>query len=200
MDRQARLKYEREYALRPGKKEARAKYMRFRRAAYRLANPLKPKQTESEKAAKAKASKASYYLRNKEKHRKDADIWRQKNKKKVAEYSKRYAASNRDIVLKASKKYRLTNKSYYYAKTMERIARKRMAIPKWANQFFMEEAYDLAARRSKLKTGGISKWHVDHIVPLQSPLVCGLHVHNNLQVIPGKENLAKGNRSWPDMP
>ena len=44
------------------------------------------------------------------------------------------------------------------------------------------------------------QWHVDHIVPLQSPIVCGLHTIENLQVIPGALNLAKGNRMWPQMP
>ena len=44
------------------------------------------------------------------------------------------------------------------------------------------------------------KWEVDHIVPLQSKLVCGLHVHNNLQVITALENIKKHNKVWPDMP
>lgn len=42
--------------------------------------------------------------------------------------------------------------------------------------------------------------HVDHVVPLRSPLVCGLHVQTNLAILEAGPNRAKGNRVWPDMP
>lgn len=38
------------------------------------------------------------------------------------------------------------------------------------------------------------------MVPLNSPLVCGLHWWANIQLMPIEENNVKANFSWPDMP
>jgi len=43
-------------------------------------------------------------------------------------------------------------------------------------------------------------YDVDNIVPIKHKLVCGLHVEQNVQVIPSNINQSKGNRHWPDMP
>lgn len=42
--------------------------------------------------------------------------------------------------------------------------------------------------------------NVDHVVPLSSPLVCGLHVPWNLEIIPRLANAKKSNKWWPGAP
>lgn len=72
----------------------------------------------------------------------------------------------------------------------------RRARPSWANRAALR-AFWLESRRRTAETG--VQHSVDHIVPLIHPLVCGLHVENNLRIIPLAENIRKSNNTWPDM-
>jgi hypothetical protein len=79
------------------------------------------------------------------------------------------------------------------ADTAKRRAAKLLRTPKWLSSddlWVIQEAYKLAALRTKM-FGFV--WHVDHIIPLQGALVSGLHVPENLQVIPWIDNIRKGN-------
>jgi hypothetical protein len=58
-------------------------------------------------------------------------------------------------------------------------------------QLVVEEAHRLRKLRNQI-TG--FEWHVDHIIPLNGKIVSGLHVWNNLQVIPKILNLTKNNK------
>jgi hypothetical protein len=81
----------------------------------------------------------------------------------------------------------------------ERYSERKSAqsTPDWINESAVLEIYREAKRLTNL-TGVVH--HVDHVVPLRSPLVCGLHWERNLQVLPATNNIRKGNRWWPDMP
>lgn len=87
-------------------------------------------------------------------------------------------------------------RSLSVAYKVERKQRRRQATPPWYDDDAVQKFYDQAARLTE-KTG-ISH-EVDHIVPLTSEFVCGLHVQDNLQVLTSFENNSKGNRYWPGM-
>jgi len=76
-------------------------------------------------------------------------------------------------------------------------ASQKQATPSWANQDKINSFYKLAKIESEKQ--GI-EIQVDHIVPLKSEIVCGLHCEANLQLLPKPDNVRKSNRTWPDMP
>ena len=80
------------------------------------------------------------------------------------------------------------NKEYDAFRSKTRKAKKMQTIPLWANEFFIKEAYQLAKIRSDAT--GI-RWCVDHIVPLVSKFVCGLHCEQNIQLLPESINQSR---------
>lgn len=129
-----------------------------------------------------------------------ADIsaaWRNNNRAYLTEYMRTWRTNNRDATNRIAKAARKRNRDRVYANNAKRRAQARNATPLWANMFFIREAYKLARLRTDMT--GIN-WEVDHVVPLRNKLVCGLHSHTNIQVIPKAINLKKRHWKWPDMP
>jgi hypothetical protein len=90
--------------------------------------------------------------------------------------------------------YHERNPDQRKAQTSLRKRRHREATPPWvtAEQKKQMRSLYLEAQRMTKITG--ERYVVDHIVPLLSECVCGLHVPWNLRVITQEENLKKSNK------
>src|SRR5437899_4133482 len=119
--------------------------------------------------------------------------WAQANKERMNRIKREWRKSHPLQKAKATRKWARANQEHLNVMAAARGKQRREATPRWANKFFIVEIYKLAALRRKVT--GVN-YTVDHIVPLRSPIVCGLHVENNLAIIPCHENLAKRNFYW----
>lgn len=138
---------------------------------------------------------------------KRAEYFKQYNQSDAGKESKReYYERNRETVIARAAARPLSEKRvgqrawkernllWVRADTKNRRRKHRQATPPWltrAQKSEMRELYKIAITMTKT-TG--EKYVVDHIVPLRSELVCGLHVPWNLRVITQEENLKKSNQ------
>jgi len=72
----------------------------------------------------------------------------------------------------------------------KRKANQLKRTPPWADMGRIKDIYS-EAHRLTTETG--VRYHVDHVIPLQGKKVSGLHVPENLQVLPAIHNLKKSN-------
>ena len=133
----------------------------------------------------------------------------QKNRDSIIERTKKYGKEHPEMRRKAAlehyhrnrtallpekreraKKFRDENPGLVRGHIHQRRKGRKLATPPWANIKAINKIYVDA--RSAAKMDGIKR-HVDHIIPLVHPLVCGLHVETNLQILTAEENMAKKN-------
>ena len=146
---------------------------------------------------KCKAQRIENYNANKDRELASGRKYKEEHKERLAkyQYDKYWAdpVAARDAMLR----YRRANPDKSRAWRMRRIAAEKQAIPLWADHDAILKAYEAADMMMQLLG---ERFEVDHVVPLQSKLVCGLHVANNLQILSMSDNRKKSNRHWPDMP
>lgn len=157
-------------------------------------------------AERVKKNYAEYYAKNIDRMRKKTADWHKNNKDiskqkykewrlktlperaaKMAEWREKNPGKSAEF----SRKWQKENLHKCRASNAKRYAAKLKAVPKWAEIELIKVVYEKAR-----KLGFV----VDHVVPLQSDVVCGLHVWANLQLLTDSENARKRNRYWPDMP
>jgi len=120
--------------------------------------------------------------------------WRSENIELHRTRCREYMAKNKEQRKDYYKVWELLNKDIRRANIRRYQARKIMAMPKWLSEDMLNDIQSFYTRAiSKEAQDGIP-YHVDHIIPLGSKTVCGLHVPWNLQVLPSIQNQIKGAR------
>jgi hypothetical protein len=131
-----------------------------------------------------KEKQRHYYKKNKEKIKQKSKKYRENNRDFFIEYQKQHYRKNKTKYQKYFKKYLQENKKAILANVSKYKANKRKATPVWANNKLIQNIYKNCPEG----------FHVDHIYPLRSPIMCGLHVENNLQYLKAEQNIAKNNK------
>lgn len=156
--------------------------------AYRLQHKeeLAKRAKEYKKANKEKIqnSRKEYRRKNHEQILKKVREWQRANPEKSRACSKNWRQKNTAHVRNYHKNYSKTHRAERTATQNKRRALYLRAMPSWADLVAIKEFYKNCPKG----------YHVDHIVPLNHPLVCGLHVLANLQYLPAQENLKKHNK------
>lgn len=181
--------------------------------AYAAANRDRAKEKTKQWALKnperKRAADKAYAIANADRVKEVARQWREDNKEKIRAAKKLYAQQNNERLRiarsvfyaaniesnrAATRAWAAANPHRKAASRKERKLSKILATPAWASRSAIELFY-LHAQHLTRATG--IPHHVDHIVPLRSKWVCGLHVEYNLQVLTGEANLKKRNYFKP---
>jgi len=128
-----------------------------------------------------------------------AKEYNEKNKgrfsERKSEYFKEYYRKNKERLNANTKAWKRCNPEALRRHSTKSWSKRRAAklhadVP-WADQEKIDYVYYCRDLVNKVYGGDCE---VDHIEPLQGKHVCGLHVHNNLQLLSAKANRSKGAR------
>jgi len=119
-----------------------------------------------------------------EEERKEAYKLRYKEWVSIPENAKKNYIANQKTQAERFKRWQQNNKDKVRLKSATERAIRLQRIPSWADKEAIKDFY-LSCPKG---------YHVDHIIPLRGKTVSGLHILENLQYLPAKENIAKGNK------
>jgi hypothetical protein len=148
------------------------------------------KNKEKEKEKRDRGYWKEYYIKNRDKFKE----YKERTKEYQENYRKEYYAKHKEKDNATNRRWHQENKEAAAALRAKRRAAKIKRTPKWLTKEDYEKIKTMYGLALFLNETTDTEWHVDHIIPLQGKLVSGLHVPDNLQVIPAKENLIKRNK------
>jgi hypothetical protein len=167
--------------------------------ARKAANARKPARKEQQIAyrqTQAAREKQAMYRQTSE--RRAAQLARKQTpdyKKKAAATYAVWSAANKERIAANGAAWRKENTAARTSYQAQRKATQLKATPAWVDRQAIKAIYEQANFTSRV-TG--EPMHVDHIYPLQSDWVCGLHVPLNLQILTATENVKKSNKLLDD--
>lgn len=154
--------------------------------AWAEANPEKAK-----KPRDRRDYNAASYAANRERRLARARQYRIDHPERASASVHKYQDANRERMYAVAAVWRQKNPAIVRARTAARRACRIQRTPLWADLGAIRAIYEECQRKSEA-TGILH--HVDHIIPLRGKNVCGLHVAENLQIIPASLNLRKNNK------
>jgi len=140
-----------------------------------------------------------------------AEYFRGYNKSEAGQQAKQryYEANKADVIAKARatpnelknayrRRWKEENQLQVLADNKVRRKKHRNATPPWLTR--KQKSAIRAMYQAAILTSQLSgeRYVIDHIYPLRSDVVCGLHVPWNLRIITQAENLQKSNSLPPD--
>lgn len=134
--------------------------------------------------ARARSQTESQYYKN----QRSEYFSRPDVKERARKKTKEWAAQNPDRKRELDIKWRNENRAADRANKARYRAARRQATPPWLTDRHLAEirCFYAKAERKTLATG--IPHEVDHIIPLQGGIVCGLHVPWNLRVLTKDDN------------
>ncbi len=161
--------------------------------------------SKSKKNPSCKKCQNELYLKNKDKIKARSKAYRESNSAKLKEYHHQRYLDNTEEYTKKANEWRRNNPERFLeisrardrrnqkqrnAALSARRAKQKNRTPAWADKKEIENFF---------KNCPVGH-HVDHIIPINSDFVSGLHVVENLRYVPENENMSKGNMIVDDLP